>query len=69
MLWKGYVIKRWIIFTGQHLLPVSIFFPVLSGGNLIVTFIFGYTIFKEKYDWLQYIGIVCGLVSVILLNV
>ncbi len=58
-----------IIFTGQNLLPVSIFFPVLFAGNLIVTFVFGYTIFKEKYDWLQYIGIVCGVISVILLNI
>ena len=57
-----------ILFTGQNLIPVAIFFPVLSGGGLIITFILGYLVYKERYDWLQYTGILCGLASVILLN-
>ena len=57
-----------IIFTGQNLLPVAIFFPLVSAGSLIATFIMGYFIYKEKYDWLQYIGIVCGFAAVILLK-
>ena len=56
-------------FTGQNLMPVAIFFPVLSGGTLIITFIIGYFFYKEKYDYLQYVGIICGLASVILLNI
>lgn len=57
-----------MLFTGQNLLPVAVFFPVISGGTLIVTFAFGYFFYKEKYDIYQYIGILCGLISVILLN-
>ena len=57
-----------MLFTGNNLMPVAIFFPVLSGGYLILTFILGRLIYKEKYDLLQYIGIVIGLASVILLN-
>ncbi len=58
-----------MMFTGQSLLPVAIFFPVLSGGTLIITFIIGFFFYKEKYDFLQYVGIICGLASVILLNI
>ena len=57
-----------MLFTGRNLMPVAIFFPVVSGGYLILTFILGRLIYKEKYDLLQYIGIVIGLASVILLN-
>ena len=58
-----------IIFTGQLLIPLSIFFPLISGGNLLVTFALGFFVLKEKYTLIQYVGLACGLISVVLLNV
>lgn len=57
-----------MLFTGQNLLPVSVFFPVHAGGVLLVTFVFGYFFYKDRYDWLQYVGLFCGVASVVLLN-
>lgn len=58
-----------MMFTGQDLMPVAIFFPALSGTSLIMTFLIGFFLYKEKYTPLQYFGIICGLASVILLNI
>ena len=57
-----------MMFTGQNLMPVAIFFPALSGTTLLMTFLIGFFLYKEKYTLLQYVGILCGLASVILLN-
>ena len=57
-----------MLFTGGNLMPVAIFFPVISGGGLILTFVLGRLIYKEKYLALQYVGIALGFVSIILLN-
>ena len=57
-----------MVFTGQNLLPVSVFFPLHAGGVLLITFVFGYFFYKDRYDWLQYIGLFCGVASVIMLN-
>ena len=57
-----------MVFTGQNLIPVAIFFPLISGGSIILTFVIGWLCYKEKYTTLQYIGILVGVVSVVLLN-
>ncbi len=65
----GFVNFMVIYFSGNALIPLSIFFPLLSGGSLLITFAFGYFAFKEKYTLIQYAGIACGLISVVLLNI
>jgi len=45
-----------------------VFFPLHAGGVLLITFVFGYFFYKDRYDWLQYIGLFCGVASVIMLN-
>ena len=57
-----------LLITNLELMPVSIYFPVYSGGQLILCSLFGITYFKEKYRPLQYVGIAVGIISVILLN-
>lgn len=57
-----------MMFTGQKLLPVTVFFPLLSGGGLIAAFIVGLLCYKEKYSLVQYCGFVFGVISVVLLN-
>ena len=58
-----------MVLVGQKLLPVSILFPLISGGGLILSFLLGRFIFKEKYKLQQYFGILCGFASIILFNI
>lgn len=55
--------------TNLKIMPISIYFPVYSGGQLVLSSILGITCFKEKYRPLQYVGLVLGILSVILLNI
>ena len=50
------------------LMPVSLMFPIISAGGIVVTFIISQVFYKEKLSKLQLIGFVLGTVSVILLN-
>lgn len=50
------------------LMPVSLMFPIISAGGIVVTFIISTTIYKEKLSKLQLIGFILGTVSVVLLN-
>ena len=45
----------------------AIFFPVVNGGNLILTTISSILIFKEKLSLQKWIGIAIGIIAVILL--
>ncbi len=51
------------------LMPVSLMFPIISAGGIVLTFIISTTIYKEKLSKLQLIGFILGTVSVILLNI
>ncbi len=46
----------------------SIFFPLLSGSGLVITFLISAFIYKEKFIPRQLVGLGLGLVSIILLN-
>lgn len=47
----------------------SVFFPVLSAGQLILTFIISVFAYREKFIPRQIAGLVCGLVSLVFLNI
>ena len=47
----------------------SVFFPVLSAGQLILTFIISVFAYKEKFIPRQIAGLACGLASLVLLNI
>ena len=49
-------------------LPVSVIFPCISGGGMILTFIVSLTLFKEKMTKAQTVGFFVGVASVVLLN-
>lgn len=49
-------------------LPASVMFPVLSGGNLIMIFLYSLLVLRERFTKRQYIGYFLGLASVIMLN-
>lgn len=48
---------------------VTLIAPTLLVGSLIMAFLIGLFAYKEKYDLLQYVGLLLGVVSVVLLNV
>lgn len=50
-------------------MPASIMFPVISGGGLILTSLISIFIYKEKLSKRQYIGLILGTVSVVLMNI
>ncbi|MBE6629729.1 MAG: hypothetical protein E7624_02630 [Ruminococcaceae bacterium] len=49
-------------------IAASIFFPVISGGGMVLAYILSVTLFKEKFTTGQKIGILLGVVSLVFLN-
>ena len=50
-------------------MPVSLMFPLVSAGGIIITYFVSRFIYKEKLTRLQLIGFVLGIASVVLLNI
>lgn len=46
----------------------AVFFPIVNGGNLILTSSAAFILFKEKLTRLQWVGLILGIVAVILLS-
>lgn len=50
------------------LVAASVMFPVISGGGIVLNFLYATTFLKEKFNLRQKLGFLIGLISVILLN-
>ena len=50
------------------LMPVSLMFPIISAGGIVVIFIVSQVFYKEKLSKAQLVGFILGTVSVVLLN-
>lgn len=50
-------------------MPASVLYPLLSGGGIIMTWIFARFFYKEHFSRVQTIGLLMGIASVVLLNV
>jgi uncharacterized membrane protein len=48
--------------------PASVLFPVVSGADLLLIFLFSVLVKRERYTLPQYIGYGLGVVSLVLLN-
>lgn len=46
----------------------SIFFPVISGGGMVLAYVISVTLFKERFTTMQKIGILLGVASLVFLN-
>lgn len=55
-----------LILTGR--MSVSVMFPLMSAGGLIVTFFVSKFLYKEKFSKKQIAGFVLGVLSVVFLN-
>ena len=49
--------------------PASIIFPVISGGGLVLVFLYAVFIKKEKFTTVQYIGYGIGITALVLMNI
>lgn len=49
-------------------IPASVLFPVISGGSVVMVFIYAILIQKEKFNARQKIGYALGVLSIVLLN-
>ena len=49
-------------------MPVSLMFPLVSAGGLIITYAVSKFLYKETLSKTQFIGFVFGLAAVIFLN-
>lgn len=50
-------------------MPVSLMFPLVSAGGIVITYLVSRFIYKEKLTKLQLVGFVLGTASVVLLNI
>lgn len=67
-LFNGIVNLLVILLQRLGELPVSVIFPCISGGGMIVTYIVSLTLFKEKMTKAQTVGFFVGVFSVVFLN-
>ena len=56
-----------MILSGR--MPVSLMFPLISAGGLVVTYIASRFFYKEKLTRVQFVGFVFGLAAVVFLNI
>ena len=49
--------------------PASLFFPILSGGQLILVFLISVILFKEKFLKRQLFGLFSGFIVILLMNI
>ncbi len=48
--------------------PASVIFPVISGGGVVLVFIYAVLVLKEKFTLRQKLGYALGIVSIVLMN-
>ena len=53
----------------QSYIPVSVLFPLVSAGGLVLTYFLSRFLYKEKLSLVQNIGFILGVISVICLNI
>ena len=46
----------------------AVFFPLFNGGNIILSTLAGWLLFREKLSKMQMAGIACGMVAVVLVS-
>lgn len=81
---KFYVKSGWLICTACGVMngmvnlltmvvmgkmPLSVFYPVLSAGGLLATYLLSKFMYKEKLTKLQFAGLMVGMVSAVFLNI
>ena len=63
------ILNLCVILLATSTLSVSLIYPVISIGSLMLTTIFSAIVFKEKMFWWQWLGVVIGMIAVGILSV
>ncbi len=58
-----------LVMVLQNRMPVSVLFPLMSAGGLVLTYFLSRFLYKEKLSKRQLIGFILGVLSVIFLNI
>ena len=61
-------LTNYLVLLLTPLINASVMFPVISGGGLVVVFLYSVFVEKEKFTLLQKIGFLIGIASIVLLN-
>ncbi|MBQ7726830.1 MAG: EamA family transporter [Clostridia bacterium] len=59
---------NWLVMVAISMISASVFFPILSAGQMILTYLISVLFYHEKFIPRQKIGMVFGMLSLILLN-
>jgi len=63
------VVNLFLMILVTRKMPTSITYPVMSGGVIVLTAIASELFYKEKLSAMQRIGLVCGVVSIVFMNI
>lgn len=58
-----------MLLASKNLISSSVFFPVISIGSLVMVFAVSYVFFKERFERVQYVGILLGIGAIVLLQI
>lgn len=59
---------NWLVMFLGNRIPVSILFPVVSAGGIIVSTIISVMLYKEKLSNIQTVGVLAGITSIVFIN-
>ena len=57
-----------VLVVANVMVPAFVFFPVISAGGILISYVLSITFFKEKFNAMQKIGILLGLFALVFLN-
>lgn len=61
-------VLNYLVMVTSALLPNAVLFPCISAGGIVLTFVCALTVYREKLTKPQMLGYLCGVASVVLLN-
>lgn len=62
------VVNLFLMILVTRKMPTSITYPVMSGGVIVLTAVVSELFYKEKLSTMQRIGLACGVVSIVFMN-
>ena len=63
------IMNFFVLLLTANKFPASVLYPVVSGGSLLMIFLWSFLIKKEKFTPSQYVGYILGVASLVLLNI
>lgn len=63
------VMNFFVLLLTANKFPASVLYPVVSGGSLLMIFLWSFLVKKERFTASQYVGYALGVASLVLLNI